>query len=279
MPLEFMSSPFYHTRKIICAFRFFFGYPLCPTNDEFTEFVFRTPIEYVKIIAYTTIASVNILYMIALYCVSSYSGAPGGYIDAENIIKFYNEHLGGMGYSKLDLAMVFVTNYANIVSNLFFFKSFQNNCTKITDICKRITVAINSIEYNCKEKDKLRHVSFKHLARRSTKLLLCAECLYLVAFGSYAYGLCYVYTRFDYQKYLPETSVNIYLGTKITLVLFAIYPATVASGEFVIYHSFSIIEEAFSRWNCLLYKKDEEKALAYSNLNSYGKSPEKVNLR
>ena len=278
MPLELISSPFYETRKVLGVLRFCFGYPLCARNGEFNEFVFHTRAEYFKIITYTTIASINILYMVFLYCVENYSNELGSNIDAEGIIKFYNESLGGIGYSKLDLAAVSFTNYVNIVSNVFFFKSFQNNCAKLTNICNRISVVIKELECNCKEKGKLqRFVSFKYLARRSTKLLLCAEFLYLVAFVSYVYGSCYMYKHFNsYQKYFSESSVNIYLGTKYILVLFVLYPTTVASGEFVIYHLLSTIEEAFNRWNCLLDHKDEETVFSYSDMDSYEKSTEQV---
>ena len=127
---QYKFSPLFGVRKILLLLRWALGFPLKAKDCAFNEFSFHSWVEFARYFLYICIAFLSMAYQFFVIMKGEHTNNP---LLASQ--KFWHS----IGLSPLDILVVNGMPYINIISSMFYLKSFKNSVIGINKICQRLT--------------------------------------------------------------------------------------------------------------------------------------------
>ena len=241
---KFPSSPLYHAKNVLFALRWFcFGFPLKPTNDELSHFIFNGLIEYGK---YTCFIFLNITYFCWQVYVASKVTKSSNLFRAQEALQ---TSLAIVGLDRI-IQMAFpVMSYA---SNHFYFLSFKNNIKGIN----------NALIYVCSIKEFLRFGAKKSMepARNMEKLRLYKYLMFLFCLTLLTTGMMasFYFSLFigAHAKELTKTDMIFTFLAYSYGIWTMIYPGMAFSADLLVCTLSEDATKSFEQFSSLLEQKN-----------------------
>ena len=237
-------SPLFRIRKILLFLRWFSGFPLKSKNKEFNQFEFFPCLEYTR----------HSLYIACFILPLSYNTYSFTKFDNLNdpievITKFWRY----IGYSLLDICVIYTIPYINMISSTFYLRSFKKMALKFNEIClnltnlnKELNQSLDLMSIGNKKRSKTR-ISLK-LFRFG--IFIAAMILILNGISMYIliYGNLHDFTT------SPITYVQkhiFFLNNNVSSFCW-VYPYITISADLIICEILEHTKEMYIHWNKIL---------------------------
>ena len=169
---KFPSSPLYQAKNVLFALRWFcFGFPLKPTNDELSQFMFNELIEYGKYICF-------IFLNITCFCWQVYVALK--VTKLSNLFRAQEALQNEFGIFGLDRMIQVAFPVLSYTSNHFYFLSFKKNIKGINNALIHLCNIKEFLQFGAKKSTE----PAKNMGKlRLYKYLMFLFCLTLLTAG------------------------------------------------------------------------------------------------
>ena len=232
-------SPLFGIRKLLLTLRWFFGFPVKPTNEEFSEFVFNPCFEIFK---YS-------LYLTCFFLTQSYNSYSFMKLDnSNNLIEITKQYMGKLwGFTVLDILVLMMIPYINLISNTFHLRSFKKTDKSISKICLELTDLNQELEEMLDPS-----LSMKKRPRIGISLKLFITEFILSFFTMICH--CVAVAMMMQEEVITFTNIEkcIWMADCVIMTCCWVYPCVTISADLIVCQILEEMGKTYVSWNTIL---------------------------